>query len=323
MTSTLLCLAALTSAPGLDIDRGGYTIHCDVMGKGRPVIAIPGGPGFSGRSLWSIGFELQDKAEVLLFDQLGTGQSRMKNGKAPASLNLKSTLADIDSIRKRLGLKKITLFGQSWGAIVAVGYAAYYPENCDKIVVASVPGFNPEDFKVLSSNLAIKLAADPSSDTASQSLEQQILGVLPYYFYDIELGRKLGSKAPDGIFSGPVFQQLSVGMDGAVTAPFPKLLKRWKGSALILQGHQDVTGGAMGYRLQKILPNSRVVMFDQAGHFSWLEPAATDGFFSEFRQFLGLGFQPGFEPGSTEKLRKEAAEMLAKRRESAGWPFGR
>ena len=318
-----LIAAAVVSAPGLDIDRGSYMIHCDVMGNGRPVIAIPGGPGFSGRSLWSIGFELQDKAKVLLFDQLGTGQSRMKNGNAPNRLSLKTTLSDIDAIRKKLGLKKITLFGQSWGAIVAVGYAAYYPENCDKIIVASVPGFNPTDFKVLNSNLATKLAGDPSADTVSQSLEQQVLGVLPYYFYDVELGRKLGSKAPEGIFSGPVFQQLSVGMDGAITAPFPNLLKRWKGSALILQGHQDVTGGAMGYRLQKILPNSRVVMFDQAGHFSWLEPAATDGFFNEFRQFLGLGYQPGFEPGLTETARIEAKDKLAKKRDVAAWPFGK
>ena len=316
-------VALLTVAASGYVDRGDYRIHFESMGSGAPAVAIAGGPGFSGRAVWSYGFEMRDVSQVILFDQLGTGKSRPKAVTAKPNLSLNGTIADLEALRKHLGFKKWTVFGQSWGTIVAIAYAAKHPERVDRLVLASIPGFHEVDYQILSTNLAVKagpmyseiLAEARKGTTPADVAARQVFGFTPYYFMDTELGFALSKKARPEMFDGDTFIRLYDEISDDNFRAIKRDIKRWKGKALIVQGHQDPCGATMGYELAQWLPNSELRMINSAGHFTFLEyPYA---FFPSVRSFLGLAAAPHYRYISGEEV-----DAWEKKRDEAGWPFG-
>lgn len=316
-------IAVLTLSASGYVDRGDYRIHFESMGGGPPTVAVAGGPGFSGRAVWSYGFEMRDVSQVILFDQLGTGKSRYKSPTAKPNLSLNGTIADLEALRKHLGFKKWTVFGQSWGVIVAVAYAAKHPDRVDRLVLASIPGFNDVDYQILSTNLAVKagdkyaeiLAYARGGKTPAEVATRQVFGFTPYYFMDPELGATLSRRARPEIFDGDTFIQLYDEIDDSNFDVIKRDIKGWKGKALILQGHQDPCGATMGYELAAFLPNSELRMINSAAHFPFLEyPYA---FFPSVRKFLGLAPAPHYRYIAGEQI-----EAWEKKRDEAGWPFG-
>lgn len=337
MIAFLAAFAALNSQSEpehISIRKATHRVHVESMGKGAPIVAIPGGPGFAGRALWSFGYEMQDVARVLLFDHAGTGRSNLLGVSPDLSsiATLDQTIEDLEDVRKKLKYEKWSVFGQSWGAIVAVAYAAKHPESVDRLILASVPGFNPADARVLETNLAAKLPqsvveeltkveTDPSLDRY-QKLEMSVYAVLPYYFFKPEEGLELAQKTPEGLFNVQVFAALSRDRTwGADVEKRKKELSQWKGGALIIQGQQDPTGAAMGYILKDtMLPKATVVMLNDCGHFSWMEREHTDIWFRLVRDWMGLKLKKQqTDEGLSDFATKQAAYD---QRMKDGWPFG-
>lgn len=270
--------------PAIEVDRGSHVIHAAVLGTGKPMVALAGGPGFSGRAVWGIGFGVKDSVKTYLFDQLGTGKSRMK---APGSdltphLTLDETLADLEALRKASGAKKWVVLGQSWGAIVALNYAAKYPGNVEHLILTSVPGLDLDGF-VLQENLAKRVpkavqeklnqfAARPGV-SEEDAISKSVLGILPYYFHEPEIGQVLAKSAPAEMFSPKVF----LGLQGYIltTERYRTNLARLKStrfSVTMIQGHQDPCGAAMPYLLrERFFPRANVWMVGSCGHFPWIE----------------------------------------------------
>jgi proline iminopeptidase len=74
---------------------------------------------------------------VVFYDQLGTGRSERV---ADTTLwVLPRFVAEIDSIRSRLGLKEVVLAGFSWGSTVAAEYALTRPNSGVRAVVLGSP----------------------------------------------------------------------------------------------------------------------------------------------------------------------------------------
>lgn len=321
-----LLLAAQTG--GVTVDRGDYLIHCGSVGRGRPVVAIPGGPGFDGRAVWAIGFGLRDSCRTYLFDQLGTGKSQMKAGKS-ASLDPFRTVEDLEAVRKAQGHKKWTVIGQSWGAIVAMIYAARHPQAVDHLILASIPGIG-HDGTVLSANLAaripkpledqlIKLQMDQSL-TEEELIAQQVMLSSPYYFHQPSLGQDLLMKAPQGLFSPRVFMGLRrhILNDSAYRNDLAKL-KSIKIPVTLIQGHQDPCGSAMPFLLKEsFLPHAKVQMIDRCGHFPWMEQP--DLFFSILHSAMKLK-EPAWLSESVQ-FDSAAVEKENRLRIENGWPFG-
>ncbi len=106
----------------------GHVLHASEYGRpdGLPVVVLHGGPG-AGSAAWHARVFDPDVYRVVLFDQRGCGRSTPH-----ASLAANTTehlLADIEQIRVHLGVDCWCLFGGSWGATLAVLYAARHPER--------------------------------------------------------------------------------------------------------------------------------------------------------------------------------------------------
>lgn len=324
-------LLSLVVSSNVVVDRGDYRIHAATLGEGRPMVAIAGGPGFSGQAVWGIGFGARLACKTYLFDQLGTGQSLMKDAAKPveATIDLFRTVDDLEALRRATGHKKWIVFGQSWGVIVALVYAATHPGAVEHLVLASVPGLGSNGH-VLGTNLSkampaevvqrlVEMGADPSLSENEQTL-RAVLTAVPYYFHDPEFGARLAAKAPAKMFSPTVFNALRRHI--LVTEAYRGALDRLKGTKLpvtMIQGHQDPCGAAMPYLLRDAwLPRAKVRMIDRVGHFSWIEDR--ESFFHVFHDALKLPVPPYLQ--SDNVLDNPEGDKELKEMEKHGWPFG-
>lgn len=322
-------IAALVFPASMTVDRGDYVIHADIVGRGRPVVAIAGGPGFSGQSVWAIGFGLRERCRTYLFDQLGTGRSRMKSGKLADAISLENTIADLEAVRKQAGHTKWTVVGQSWGVIVALTYAAKHPNAIDHLVLTSIPGIG-HDGDVLSQNLNKLipqsvfdklLAEDLREDlTEEQKIESQVMSVMPYYFREPEYVAGLMKDLPPNLFSAPVFIALRRHIrNPAAYGPLLPKLREAKFPVTMIQGHQDPCGAAMPFLLKEAyLPQAHVELLDRCGHFGWIEQSAL--FFYALFNRLKLPLPDWVEHGF--ELEHPAQDREAAARKQFGWPFG-
>ena len=141
--------------------------------RGRPpVIALSGGPGQAGVLL------LEDFASslapglrrrgLIVVDQRGTGRSGLLRCRALETANLlkagreaaqcarrlgrrrpfytsEDTVADLDALRRALGIRRWALYGVSYGTKVSQLYAARHPANVDRLVLDSVIEYTAPD----------------------------------------------------------------------------------------------------------------------------------------------------------------------------------
>lgn len=316
MISGLAYLAIAKATMGVDVDRGGYVIHASVIGKGRPMVALAGGPGFSGNAVWGVGYGLKDSVKTYLFDQLGTGKSRTKG--TGDFISLERTVSDIEALRLRVGAKKWVVFGQSWGVIVALNYAARHPSAVDHLVLTSVPGLDLDGF-VLQSNLSKIIPGSVQADLArATTVEASVLGVLPFYFYEPSIGQEMAKSTPPRLFS--VQPYLALQKHVLSTEKYRSTLALLKGKRFpvtMIQGHQDPCGAAMPALLrERYLPLAKIKMIDRCGHFPWLEQSLD--FFHEMHDALQLP-KPAY---LREDEHRTATKAWFEAREKAGWPFG-
>ncbi|MDE2616174.1 MAG: prolyl aminopeptidase [Burkholderiales bacterium] len=115
----------------------GHRIHFEQCGRpdGYPVLFLHGGPG-SGCSHLHRRLFNPEHCRILLFDQRGCGRSQPQGSvQANTSTHL---VADIERLRTHFGIDHWLVVGGSWGAGLALAYAAALPAACSGLVLRSV-----------------------------------------------------------------------------------------------------------------------------------------------------------------------------------------
>lgn len=115
----------------------GHTLYLEECGhpRGLPVVFLHGGPG-AGLADYHRRFFDPARWRVVLFDQRGAGRSTPF-----ASLEANTTphlVADIETIRARLGIDRWVVFGGSWGSTLALAYAQAYPDRVLGLVLRGI-----------------------------------------------------------------------------------------------------------------------------------------------------------------------------------------
>jgi proline iminopeptidase len=120
----------------LDVDNG-HRIYFEDSGNpgGFPVLFVHGGPGSKSRPAHRRFFD-PDFYRILVFDQRGCGQSS-----PPGSLADNTTshlIADMDALRRHLGVKRWLLFGGSWGSTLVLAYAMLHADRVAGMILRGV-----------------------------------------------------------------------------------------------------------------------------------------------------------------------------------------
>jgi proline iminopeptidase len=115
----------------------GHSVYYERSGtKGaKPAVFLHGGPGgtISAKHRRLFDPKLYD---VMLFDQRGCGKSTPH-----ASLDNNTTwhlVADIETLREKMGVEKWQVFGGSWGSTLALAYAQKHPERVTELVLRGI-----------------------------------------------------------------------------------------------------------------------------------------------------------------------------------------
>ena len=118
----------------------GTKLHYVIMGHGEPIVVLHGGPGGNLSSKLEL-VPFAPDFRWIFYDQRGSGESERfpvdleQLDEAEAFFSIERHIEDVEWIRKKLGLEKITILGHSWGGALAVFYAAAHPDRVKKLVV--------------------------------------------------------------------------------------------------------------------------------------------------------------------------------------------
>jgi proline iminopeptidase len=99
---------------------------------GTPVLFLHGGPGAGAASAHRRFFD-PAYYRIVIYDQRGAGRSRplgeLRDNTTP------HLVADIERLRRHLGIDRWLVFGGSWGSTLALAYGEAYPERCTGFIL--------------------------------------------------------------------------------------------------------------------------------------------------------------------------------------------
>lgn len=174
----------------ITIKANGADLYCKIIGNGRPVLFIHGGPGLVHNyflpymeSLLPYGYQL------IFYDQRGNGKSPAYD---PDSIKLGIFVEDIERIRLRLGIDKLVLFSHSSGGYLVYLYALKYPQHIDAVICCDsgpLTGKGMEDYntnwkKQLDQTDIGAIRALPGMPEAAEEIDDESLRIMANRFYD-------------------------------------------------------------------------------------------------------------------------------------------
>lgn len=247
---------------------------------------------------------LEKTFTVVYLDSRGTGRSQ--RAASTKDYTWEHLIADLDALRAHLKQEKVWLMGHSQGGMQVLHYACARPERVEGLVLLSTAAVWDEqaDKDVM---FRVQLRQDrpwfAEAVKALQQLEFDALGgevvnpsvasdeglkaviktIMPFYWSD---PAKIAPHEEDfeaTSMSATAFR----GDKDSHRFPFDlrDRLKRLTAPALIVVGDDDfICSPFAAQRLHLCLPNSKLLLIENAGHFPWLEQS--DVFFSDVPVFL-------------------------------------
>jgi proline-specific peptidase len=142
----------------LVIDEAGHELTYWLSGEGpETLVGLHGGPGADHRYLSRLFETAGDGVQVLLYDQLGSGESDRPDD--TSLWTVPRFVEELETVRTQLQLGRMHLLGQSWGGILALQYALDHPEGVKSLVLSNTAASVAEIFQGMT-QLRLDLGAD-------------------------------------------------------------------------------------------------------------------------------------------------------------------
>lgn len=127
--------AELVDEARITVEQG-YTIAYRIYGTGtRTLVGLHGGPGPSSAYIERLNEVLGDDMRLVLYDQLGSGDSDWPDD--PSLWQVQRFIDEVETVRTTLDLGVVSLYGQSWGGMLALAYTLQYPANVEALVLSN------------------------------------------------------------------------------------------------------------------------------------------------------------------------------------------
>ena len=287
----------------------GIELHHFEEGTGTPILVIHGGPGYPPAGPWHAGALLGRDYRLVYYHQRGCGRSsrpirRFSGSNVYANmqtlnptLGLGAQVADIERIRRILGVEKLVLMGHSFGALLAALYAAEFPEHVRASIYVA-----PADLTVL---------PNPQSDLFDQVRQRLAAAMKPEYegylteYFDFRRAFER-SEAESGAFYGRFSKFYGAAMGVALPrtgdvseagyvplAAYCSMGKHHDYSAalrtaatpgLVIHGSLDMQPEIVSRGFAARFPNCRFTRIDGASHFVFEDKPGE--FADQVREFL-------------------------------------
>ncbi len=262
----------------------GARIHYEVHGKGPVLMVLPNAWGINIAPLRAFYQPLESNVTLVYFDPRGMGRSDPV--KVDTDMSAATVRKDFDALRQHLGLSKVNAIGWSNGAMNLVVLASEKPETIAKAVfLHGIASFTEEDSKAAN-------VAHPELTKAYQrvgeALKQKELTDQQKNerLREVWLNEYVSASTANPAATRPKVKQfledcpLSWRHFVYSQSEWPKFdtrdrLARISAPSLILAGAKDSIPMAKAEEMKRGIPNSKLVVFANSGHFAPIEePAA-------------------------------------------------
>jgi proline iminopeptidase len=272
-------------AAGEYLDIPGGRLWVESEGSGEPLLLLPGGPASSHLTFHPYFSALADQYRVLYLDYRGRGKSESQ-----ADITFAGDVADIEALRVALGFEQLSIYGFSYGGMVAMAYALAHPTRVRRLILANTVHSaemwqrNHENInreianqfpEVWEKILAFRTEGVRSTDPRIQAL-YGVHGPL-VRFYNPDNAKKLlsepGSRNADlyPVFVGDDVE-FFIGGEVARLPDFRPRLKELAMPTLILAGRYDrALYPAYQIEFARYAPKARFVWMERSGTFSHIE----------------------------------------------------
>jgi proline-specific peptidase len=126
----------------IDVTGGRVWYRRAGAGERTPLLILHGGPGAASYYVEPLAERLAAHRPTVVYDQLGCGRSDKPDD--PSLWTLERSVAEVDQVRRALGLERCHLLGQSWGGWLSIEYMCRRPEGIAGLVLASTSAGLPQ-----------------------------------------------------------------------------------------------------------------------------------------------------------------------------------
>lgn len=261
--------------------RHWYRVAGECAGGKPPVLFLHGGPGEgSDRFSTFAGPRLEDSLCMIYFDQRGSGRS---DRAADGNYGIPTLTADIEGLRRTLGVPSMAIVAHSFGVLLALEYAASHAQHVSRMVLAGGVWDIPaaldaqcERLRELNPRAYARAAAAAAGSEPSCDLFRALSGPEMEAFFEANMfpdRRTLTllasvDSASDYQHKGEMGRALFAG--GLLTYRFTKH-DRVSMPVLVIAGQEDHQGGTLHRDLVRLLPRARLHEYEETGHFMYIE----------------------------------------------------
>jgi proline iminopeptidase len=254
----------------------GTELFYTAVGEGTPLLFMHGGLGFDHTYFRPWNDRLTERGiQCIYYDHRGNGRSAR-----PANwedITHDTWANDADALRETLGHDKIVLLGHSYGGFLAQEYALRHQDHLAGLIIScSAPALDYPD--IILENAQRRgtpeqveaFAAGLGNPTDDDDEMRALIGhIISFYFkrYDPAICAEIDRQTR---YSGPAFRH-------SFTQCIPNFnveprLSEIQVPTLILSGRDDwITPPEQGERIQTGIPGSELVIFEESGHFPFIE----------------------------------------------------
>jgi proline iminopeptidase len=285
----------------LDVGDGNR-VHWETCGNphGKPALVLHGGPGSGSTPYFRCLFD-PAAYRIVLLDQRGCGRSTPRASAYDTDMSVNTTphlLADLELLRRHLGIERWLVWGVSWGSVLGLRYAQTHPGVVTELVLTGVATGSDAEVDLLTRGLgkifpdAFEefLAGLPEGERAGnlaaaynrliESADPEVRARAARAWTDWETAMIPAPPRSVARFEDPEFRLgfartvthyfgnghfLGEGDDEGVVLRDAHLLKDVPGT--LVQGSLDF-GNLLGivWRLHHAWPGSELVIVDEVGH---------------------------------------------------------
>ncbi|KND41441.1 prolyl aminopeptidase [Streptomyces stelliscabiei] len=140
----------------LDVGDGNR-VYWEVCGnpRGRPAVVLHGGPG-SRANAWFPRLFDPEAYRIVLLDQRGCGRSTPPASAYETDMAVNTTdhlIADLELLRRHLGIGRWLVWGVSWGSALGLRYAQTHPQAVTELVLTGVTSASDAEVALLTRGL--------------------------------------------------------------------------------------------------------------------------------------------------------------------------
>ncbi len=267
----------------------GAQLYVREVGEGPPLVVLHGGPDFNHRYLLPDLDRLSAAFRLIYYDQRGRGRS--SRGVVPEDVGLESEIDDLERLRLHFGLESIALLGHSWGGLLAMEYATRHPQHVSRLLlVNSAPASHadlllfrdhrqatePEVLEKMRAIAARRSFAAGEIDVEAEYYRAHFSSTLrrPEHLERIVRSLRLDFTPPDILKARAIEARLYAQTWLKPEYDLRPKLRLMETPALVIHGDRDLFPLDCARSLAESLPQSRLVLLNDCGHFSYLERPA-------------------------------------------------